>query len=75
MLSELLAHLPADQEISSVTAAGAYHIRKYNDANANPGADAVISPPQGPKAMESDTAGAVARDEALWASKYVNRAL
>ena len=44
MLPELLAQIPADQEIASVTADGAYDTRKCHDAIAERGANAVIPP-------------------------------
>ena len=45
MLPELLAQIPADQEVASVTADGAYDTRKCHDAIAERGANAVIPPP------------------------------
>lgn len=44
MLPELLAQIPADQDIASVTADGAYDTRKCHDAIAERGAHAVIPP-------------------------------
>ena len=52
MLPELLNPIPADQEIGSVTADGAYVTRKCRDA-AERGAHAVIPPPQERKAVET----------------------
>ena len=42
MLPKLLAQIPADQDIASVTADGAYNTRKCHDAIAERGANAVI---------------------------------
>ena len=44
MLPELLAQIPADQVIASVTADGAYDTRKCHDAIADRGAAAIIPP-------------------------------
>ena len=75
MLPELLAQIPADQDIASVTADGAYDTRKCHDASAERGAHAVIPPRKNAKPWKAITAGAVARNEALRASKYLSRAL
>jgi hypothetical protein len=75
MLHELLSQIPSDQEIASVTADGAYDTRKCHDAIADRGACAVIPPRKNAKPWKSITAGAVARNEALRASKYLGRAL
>ena len=75
MLPELLAQIPADQDIASVTADGAYDTRKCHDAIAERGANAVIPRRKNAKPWKAITAGAVARNEALRASKYLGRAL
>ena len=75
MLPELLAQIPADQDIASVTADGAYDTRKCHDAIADRGAVAIIPPRKNAKPWKTVTAGAVARNEALRASKYLGRAL
>jgi len=75
MLPELLNQIPPDQEIASVTADGAYDTRKCHDAIADRGAAAVIPPRKNAKPWKAVTAGAVARNEALRASKYLGRAL
>ena len=74
MLPELLSQIPPGQEIASVTADGAHDRRKCHDAIADRGACAVI-PPRRAKPWKAVTAGAVARNEALRASKYRGRAL
>ena len=88
MLPQLLDQIPPDQEIASVTAPshglqanrcratdGAYDTRKCHDAIAERGAVAVIPPRRNAKPWKAVTAGAVARNEALRASKYLGRAL
>ena len=75
MLPELLAQIPADQDIASVTADGAYDTRKCHDAIAERGAYAVIPPRKNAKPWKTVTAGAIARNEALRASKHLGRAL
>lgn len=75
MLPELLNQIPPDQEIASVTADGAYDTRKCHDSMAERGAATVIPPRKNAKPWKADSAGAVARNEALRASKYLGRAL
>lgn len=75
MLPELLSQIPPDQEIASVTADGAYDTRKCHDAIAERGAHAVIPPRKNAKPWKAITAGAIARNEALRASKHLGRAL
>jgi transposase len=75
VLPDLLSQIPADQEIVSVTADGAYDTRKCHDAIADRGAHAVIPPRKNAKPWKTVTAGADARNEALRASKYFGRAL
>ena len=74
-MPNLLSQIPADQEIGSVTADGAYDTRKCHDAIADRGAHAVIPPRKNAKPWKTVTTGAVARNEALRASKYLGRAL
>ena len=71
----MLNQIPADQDIASVTADGAYDTRKCHDAIAERGANAVIPPRKNAKPWKAITAGAVARNEALRASKYLGRAV
>ena len=75
MLPELLDQIPSDQEIASVTADGAYDTRKCHNAIADRGANAVIPPRKNAKPWRPDTAGAIARNDALRATKYLGRAL
>lgn len=75
MLPELLSRIPPDQEIASVTADGACDTRKCHDAIAERGAAAVMPPRRNARPWKADTAGAVARNEALRASGRLGRAL
>jgi hypothetical protein len=75
MLAELLGQIPANVEIGSVTADGAYDTRKSHDAVANRGAHAVIPRRRNAKPWNPSTTGAIARNEALRASKYLGRAI
>ncbi len=75
MQPELLGQIPGDQEMGSVTADGAYDTRKCHNAIADRGAHAVIPPRKNAPFWKATTAGAVARNEALRASKYLGRAL
>ncbi len=79
MLPELLDQIPPDQEIASVTADGAYDTRKCYDAIAERGAAAVIPPRRNAKPWKPDTApdtaGAIARNQALRASRRFGRTI
>jgi hypothetical protein len=75
MLPELLNQIPDDQDIGSVTADGAYDTRKCHDAIAARGARAVIPPRRNAKPWKPTSAGAIARNEAVNASRYLGRAL
>ena len=75
MLPELLDQIPANQDIASVTADGAYDTRKCHDAIAERGAHGVIPPRRNAKPWKPDTAGAVARNEALRTSRRLGRTI
>ena len=75
VLPDLLDQIPAAQEIGSITADGAYDTRKCHDAIADRGAHAVIPPRKNAKPWKTVTADAVARNEALRASKYFGRVI
>ncbi len=75
VLPDLLGQIVLDEEIGSVTADGAYDTRKCYDAIADRGAQAVIPPGKNAKPWKTVTAGAVARNEALRASRDLGRAL
>ena len=74
MLPELLAQIPADQDIASVTADGAYDTRKCHDAIADRGAAAIIPPRKNAKPWKAVTAGAGARRGAAGAEIPRSRA-
>ena len=75
MLPDLLAQLPPDQEIATVTADGAYDTRACHDAIADRGAAAIIPPRRNARPWKPDTAGARARNEILRTLKHLGRAL
>ena len=75
MLPELLNQIPADQTIGSVTADGAYDTRRCHDVIAARNAHAVIPPRKNAKPWKPTSAGAIARNEAVNASRYLGRAI
>ncbi|THH34195.1 IS5 family transposase [Aliishimia ponticola] len=75
ILPELLDQIAADEQIGSVTADGAYDTRICHEAIAARGAAAVIPPRKNAKPWKPTSPGAVARNEALRASKYLVRAI
>lgn len=75
MLPELLNQIAPDQAIGSVTADGAYDTRKCHDAIAARNAHAVIPPRKNAKPWKPTTAGAIARNEAVNASRYLGKAI
>jgi hypothetical protein len=75
MLPDLLNPIPPDQDISIVTADGAYDTRKCHEAIAARGAHAVIPPRKNAKPWKPTSAGAIARNEAVNAQRYLGRTL
>ena len=75
MLPELLNQIPNDQDIGTVTGDGAYDTRKCHDAIAARNAHAVIPPRKNAKPWKPTSAGAIARNEAVNASRYLGRAI
>jgi len=75
MLPELLEQIPPDQAIRSVTADGAYDTRKCHNAIAARDAHAVTPPRKNAKPWKPTSAGAIARNEAVNASRYLGRAI
>jgi hypothetical protein len=75
MLPELLNQIPPEQDIGSVTADGAYDTRKCHDAIAARKTHAVIPPRKNAKPWKPTSAGAIARNEAVNASRYLGRAI
>jgi len=75
MLPELLDQTPPEQDIGSVTADGAYDTRKCHDAIAARDAHAVIPPRKNAKPWKPTSAGAIARNDAVNASRYLGRTI
>ena len=75
MLPELLKQIPPDQEIASVTADGAFDTRKCHDAVAERGAAAILPPRKNARPWKPDSAGAIARTEALRVSRRFGRTI
>ena len=75
MLPELLNQVPSDQDIGSVTADGAYDTRKCHEAIAARDAHAVIPPRKNAKPWKPTSAGAIARNDAVNAQRYLGRTL
>jgi hypothetical protein len=75
MLPELLDQIPPDQVVGSVTADGAYDTRKCYEAIAARDANTVIPPRKNAKPWKPTSAGAIARNEAVSAQRYLGRTL
>ena len=75
VLPDLLNQIPSNQNIGSVTADGAYYTRKCHEAIAARDAHAVIPPRKNAKPWKPTSAGAVARNEAVSAQRYLGRTL
>ena len=75
MLPELLNQILTDQIIGSVTADGACDTRKCHDAIAARNTDAVILPRKNAKQWKPTTSGAIARNEAVNASRDLGKAI
>jgi len=75
VLPDLLDQIPADEQIGSVTADGAYDTRKCHEAIAARDAAAVIPPRKNAKPWKPTSPGAIARNDALRATKYLGPAL
>ncbi|MCR9140067.1 MAG: IS5 family transposase [Alphaproteobacteria bacterium] len=75
MLPELLTQIPSDQDIGSVTADGAYDTRKCHEAIAARGAHALIPPRKNAKPWKPTSDGAIARNDAVNAQRYLGRTL
>lgn len=73
MLPELLNQILFDQDIGNVTADGAYDTRKCHEAVAAGDAHAVIPPRKNVKSRKTTSAGAIARNDAAHAQRYLSR--
>lgn len=74
-LPELLNQIPPDQNIGLVTADGVYDTRKCHDANAARNAHATILPRKYAKPWKPTSAGAIARNGAIHASRDLGRTI
>ena len=75
MLPKLLNQILFDQDIGSVTADGAYDTRKCHEAIAARDAHAVVPPRKNAKPWKPTSAGAIARNDAVHAQRYLGRTL
>jgi hypothetical protein len=75
ILPDLIDHISTCEGIGSVTADGPYETCKCHEAIAARGADDVIPPRKNAKPWKPTIPGAVVRNEALRASKYLDRAI
>ena len=75
VLSDLLAQIPPDQAIGTVTADGAYDTRTCHTASAGRGGTAAIPIRKNGRAWKQDCPAAQARNEILRASRHFGRAL
>jgi hypothetical protein len=75
MLPELLNQILSDQDIGSVTADGAYDTRKCHEAIAARDAHAVVPPRKNAKPWKPTSTGAIARNDAVNAQRYLGRTL
>ena len=73
VLPDLLNQIPPHQDIGSVTADGAYDTRKCHEAIAARNAHAVIPPRKNAKPWKPTSAGAIARNDAVSAQRYLGR--
>ena len=73
ILPDLLGQISPDQEIGGVTADGGYDPGKCHDAIANRGTHAIIPPRKNAKFWKPDSAGSIARNEALRALTRLGR--
>ena len=75
MLPKLLNQIPSDQDIGSVTVDGAYDTRKCHETIAARDAHAVVPPRKNAKPWKPTSAGAIARNDAVNAQRYLGRTL
>ncbi len=75
VLPDLENQIPPDQDIGSATADGAYDTRKCREAIAARDAHAVVPPRKNAKPWKPTSAGAIARNDAVNAQRYLGRTL
>ena len=73
VLPDLLNQIPSSQDIGSVTVDGAYDTRKCHEEIAAINAHAVIPPRKNAKPWKPTSAGAIARNDAVSAQRYLGR--
>ena len=73
VLPDLLNQIPPSQDIGSVIADGAYDTRKCHEAIAARNAHAVIPPRKNAKPWKPTSPGAIARNDAVNAQRYLGR--
>lgn len=67
--------MPINKQIATVTADGAYDTRRCHNVNAARGAAAIVPPRKNAQPWKPTTEGAIARNEAIRACKYLGREL
>ena len=75
LLPDLLAQIPPEETIGTVTADGAYDTRRCHGAIIDRGAQAVIPIRRNGRAWKEDCPAAIARNEILRATRHLGRAL
>lgn len=75
MLPELLAQIPEDEPLHSVSADGAYDTKACHEAIASLQAAAIIPTRKNAKPWEDDMAGVQARNEILRATRRLGRSI
>lgn len=75
ILPVLLAQIPEDEDITSVTADGTYDARRCHETIAERGAQAIIPPRKNAKPWSPTTSGAIARNEALRGADRLGRTI
>ena len=73
MLPELLTQISRDQDIGSVTTDGAYDTRKCYEEIAARDAHAIIPPRKNAKPWKPTSDGAITRNNAVNAQRYLGR--
>jgi uncharacterized protein (DUF2336 family) len=73
LLPDLLAQIPEEEEIATVTADGAYDTRRCHAAIIEHGADAVIPISRNGRAWKEDCPAALTRNEILRATRRLGR--
>jgi hypothetical protein len=71
VLPDLLGQIPYGEEVDNVTADGAYDTRNCHNTIADRGAHASTLPRRNAKPWNPTTAGTIARNEALQASRFL----